>query len=57
MKGPVYISDVRFEDFKDTDEYYQMGALGFRRNNVAKSSARSSVKNAQFGFADVSFMT
>ncbi|XP_063397144.1 cell migration-inducing and hyaluronan-binding protein-like [Mytilus trossulus] len=52
MKGPVYITDVRFEDFKDTDGYYQMGALGFRRNNVAKSSARSTVKNAQFGFAD-----
>ncbi|VDI17953.1 Hypothetical predicted protein [Mytilus galloprovincialis] len=52
MKGPVYITDVRFEDFKDTDEYYQMGALGFRRNNAARSSARSTVKNAQFGFAD-----
>ena len=30
-----------------------MGALGFRLDNMAKSSPRSSVKGLTFGYADV----
>ena len=32
-----------------------MGALGFRLDNIAKSSPRSSVKGLTFGYADVRY--
>ena len=50
-KGPIYMTDVFFDDFAD-NEYYNMGAIGFDKQ--FKQSAFHSSVNMKFGFSDVS---
>ncbi|KAK3091732.1 hypothetical protein FSP39_022248 [Pinctada imbricata] len=49
--GPVYIENVWFNRFHNT-ENYTMGAIGFERENYFANSPVSQAKNVQFGFDD-----
>lgn len=52
-KGPIYMTDVFFDDFAD-NEYYNMGAIGFEKQ--FKQSPFHSAVNMKFGFSDVSLV-
>lgn len=52
-KGPIYLTDVFFDDFAD-NEYYNMGAIGFEKG--FKQSPFHSTVNMKFGFSDVSLI-
>ena len=53
QKGPVHVKDVYFDNFAD-NEYYHMGAIGFR--HLENHSPRNNIVNARFGFSDVSHL-
>lgn len=54
VRGPSYINSVWFGDFQDTQDYYKMGAIGFRRSDKMSMSPRNTVTDLKFGFNDVS---
>lgn len=47
------MKDVYFDNFAD-NEYYHMGAIGFR--HLENHSPRNDIVNARFGFSDVSHL-